>query len=259
MNGKKPGPRKLLSAESTFERNYGTALFGEAVHTERQMTLLKLVGTFENARKRPQKLQATAVRHCERQFDMIARPILLEALTKLDPEPFRELADLIKKAQQIRSARPALEFHARALCMAEEVVMEAQWAEESAKDAWLAEAAGVEEARNPGAAAVFRKAEAAGVDVCLAEMAVAAGLAGELKLPAESPEASVDVRFEPGKPLPITLNEFKAKLKKRYWPKLSQEAEPSDSYVRRECKRVGIFFKPDKVGRRRNTEPKLTK
>lgn len=105
MSKKSHSARKLFSPENSPDRNFGIALFGDAVWTERQVAILKVVGLFENVADWKEKERKRSLPFCERQFDSIARPLLLKALSEQDPEPFREFVAAFEAARRIKESR----------------------------------------------------------------------------------------------------------------------------------------------------------
>lgn len=185
-SGRKRGSAgELYSPANTFARNLGVALFGKAVRSAEHEAKLYLVGEFEAVASLTEPGQARArthaLAHAHRRFDGTARPELLDALLRQDPQPFRDFADAIEAAQRIRQEGPIQAFHRQALLTA----------------------------------------------IALA------------------PD------FAPGQALPVTLKEFKAAMRQRFWPTRPTEQLPADEYVRRECKQLGIHFTADTVGRPR--------
>jgi hypothetical protein len=97
---------KLFSPTNTSERNLGIALFGDVVWTEQQATIIYLVGLFEKVGSYDEVRQKVSQPFCEREFDRIARPLLVEALLKQDAKPFKEIAAAVEAAKRIKKEGP---------------------------------------------------------------------------------------------------------------------------------------------------------
>lgn len=108
----------LLSPANTLDRNLAVARFGKAVRSAKHEAILRLVGLFDKRLAYSQREREISRPFCERRFDEIARPMLLDALERQDPQPFRDFAAAIEEAQRIRAEGPIQPFHARLLCFA---------------------------------------------------------------------------------------------------------------------------------------------
>ena len=97
---------KLISPKYTNDRNLGIALFGDVVWTEQQEVIIKLVGLFEKAGNYVRAQRKISQPFCEREFDRVARPLLIEALLKQDATPFKEIAAAIEAAKRLKKDGP---------------------------------------------------------------------------------------------------------------------------------------------------------
>jgi len=103
----------LFKPANSFNRNLGVALFGKAML---QSEKLFLVGLFEKVGSYDKARRNVSQPFCEREFDRVARPELLDALLRHDPQPFLEYAAAIKAAKRIQiEGQPIQPFHARIL------------------------------------------------------------------------------------------------------------------------------------------------
>jgi hypothetical protein len=103
----------LFNPANTFNRNLGVALFGKAMLQEDK---LLLVGCFEKVGSYDAAQRKVSLPFCERKFDQIARPLLLDALLRQDPQPFLDYAAAIQAAQRIQNeGQPIQPFHAKIL------------------------------------------------------------------------------------------------------------------------------------------------
>jgi hypothetical protein len=111
---------KLFSPDNTGERNLGIALFGDVVWTERQEVIIKLVGLFEKIGGYSKAERKVPQPFCEREFDRLARPLLIEALLKQDTAPFKEFAAAIEAAKRIKKVGPVHPLEAEMIRLEDE-------------------------------------------------------------------------------------------------------------------------------------------
>ncbi len=127
MSRVKHGAGRLLATEEKFDRSYGLSLFGDAVSTEQQEMVLRIVGLFEKSASYPSEHKKRIRSHVASEklnpllekefanlpknhpFDLFKSAVtrgVLDALARLDPQPFRDFASAIEAAQRVRSHGP---------------------------------------------------------------------------------------------------------------------------------------------------------